>query len=354
MAIPNRYTSAGLLPPERIVNPMKTEQELLDANDQWAESIDHPLPEHFSATNGFTLPPALGELSIRLGIERWPHSHQQNFRARLADTLLEVMRHGAKELGEDLLPPHSESPLDWIRSKRHGSQEWREPISDLETPLWVHLVNGGSRHFSIEYRLVVRINTKWGVAESDHVTPRQLLTSLGFEPNDYSLYHGNSAEPLPPDTPLHLKRGEHFEAQKDGRYGLRTAASRGLQTIEDDVAAVCAGGVSARLISENGQRFVDVSGIDIPAPPWSGSSATIAIAVPASYPQGGLDGLYLEKTVNQNGSIPYEQPAINLGGRTFALISWHYAAGREWNPSRDDLASHIAHCRGYFLKRGVR
>ena len=333
---------------------MQTEQDLLDINEQWAENLDHPLPEHFTSPTGFTLPPALGELKIHLGIQRWPHSHEQHLRVRLADPLLEIMRHGADELGESLLPPHSASPLDYLRSQRHGSHEWSDPITDLETPLWVHLVNGGTRHLAIEYRLAIRINTKWAVADSDSMTPRQLLTSFGFEPNDYSLYHGNNSDPLPPETPLHLKRGEHFEAQKDGRYGLLAAAPRGLQTLEDDVAAVCVAGVSARLLAGNGQRFVEVAGIDIPSPPWSVGKATIAIAVPTSYPQGGLDGFYLEKTVNSNGSIPYEQSTIMLDGRAFALISWHYANGREWNPSRDDLASHIAHCRGSFLKRGVR
>lgn len=332
---------------------MKTEQELPEASEQWAESVERPLPEHLNLSANCGLPPGLGELKIRLGIQRWPHSHEQHFSANLADSLLDVMRHGAKELGESLLPPHSDEPLDLLRSRHHHSDDWSEPITDLDVPLWFYLVNGSSRHFAIEYRLVVRINTKWGVAESDHMNPRQLLSSFGFEPNDYSLYLGNSPDPLPPDTPIHLKRDEHFEAQKDGRYGLRAVVC-GLQTIEDDLASVSASGVTGRLTTENGQRFVEVSDLEIPSPPWSGSTATIAIAVPASYPQGGLDGFYLQKTVNQNGSIPYEQPAITLGGRTFALISWHYASGREWKPSRDDLASHIAHCRGYFLKRGVR
>ena len=332
---------------------MNAEQELLNANDRWAESLDHPLPEHLHISTSTGLPPGLGELKIRLGIERWPHSHEQHFQAALADSLLDVMRHGAKELGESLLPPNSDSPLDFLRSKSHRSQGWSDPITDLGTPLWVYLIAGGSRRFSIEYRLIVRINAKWGVAQAERLTPRQLLASFGFEPNDYSLYRGNSTEPLSPDTPLNLKRGEHFEAQKDGRYGIR-AVTHGLQTIEDDAAAACCGGLTGRLVSENGQLFVEVSGIEIPSPPWSGSSATIAIAVPNSYPHGGLDGFYLEKTVHQNGSIPYQQSSVNLCGRTFVLISWHYAAGREWNPGRDDLASHVAHCRGYFLKRGVR
>jgi hypothetical protein len=276
-----------------------------------------------------------------------------HFSARLADSLLDVMRHGAKELGEPLLPPHAAEPLDLLRARMRHGHEWSDPITDLDMPLWVALVHGYSRRFAIEYLLAVRINTKWGVAPAEQMTPKQLLSSFGFDPNDYSLYREHSPDVLPPDTPIHLKRGEHFEAQKDGRYGLRPV-TRGLQTIEDDVAAVAASCVAARLITENNQRFIEVSGLEIPSPPWSGKAATIAITVPATYPQGGLDGLYVEKTVNQSGSIPYQQSTIPLGGREFVLVSWHYANGREWNPSRDDLASHIAHCRGYFLKRGVR
>jgi hypothetical protein len=334
---------------------MNLESELIESHEQWAENLDHPLPEHLNLTAAAPLPPGLGELMIRLGIQRLPSGPEHHFNARLADSLLDVMRHGAKELAEPLLPPHSADPLDWLFARKTHGHEWGEPFTDLTTPLWVVLAQGYSRRFGIEYRLAVRINTKWRIAAEERMTPKQLLSSFGFDPNDYSLYRENSSHVLPPDTPIHLKRGEHFEAQKDGRYGLRAAAPRGLQTIDDDVASVTAGGVDAGLISENGQRFVEVSGLEIPSPPWSGGAATIAIAVPTAYPQGGLDGFYLEKTVNQNGSVPYAQAtATVIGGRAFVLISWHYVNGREWNPSRDDLASHIAHCRGYFLKRGVR
>jgi hypothetical protein len=78
------------------------------------------------------------------------------------------------------------------------------------------------------------------------------------------------------------------------------------------------------------------------------------IAVPGTYPAGGLDAFYLEQGVSQGGTVPNQQAAVRIGGRTWGLISWHYAQDRPWNPSRDDLASHIAHCRGFFLKRGVR
>jgi hypothetical protein len=264
---------------------MSNESELLESHEQWAENLDHALPEHLNLSTATPLPPGLGELKIRLGIQRWPTGQEHHFSARLADPLLEVMRHGAKELGEPLLPPHAPEPLDLLRARKRHGHEWSDPITDLDMPLWVALVDGNSRRFAIEYRLIIRINTKWDIAPAEQMTPKQLLSSFGFDPNDYSLYREHSPDVLPPDTPIHLKRGEHFEAQKDGRYGLRPVV-RGLQTIEDDITAVAAGGVAARLITEKNQRFVEVSGLEIPSPPWSGSAATIAIAVPANVSPG--------------------------------------------------------------------
>ena len=104
-------------------------------------------------------------------------------------------------------------------------------FGDLEKPLWIAIVDGCSRHFAIEYRLIVQINTRWGVAPSDHATPRELLMSFGLNPAEYSLYAIDGKDPLPPDTPLNLRRGERFEAQKDGRYGAPATTANGLRRL---------------------------------------------------------------------------------------------------------------------------
>ena len=129
---------------------------------------------------------------------------------------------------------------------------------------------------------------------------------------------------------------------------------RGLQTIEDDVVTVAAVGFQARIVTGEGQRYVEVRGLAIPSPPWSGDEATVLMAIPETYPRGGLDAFYLEQGVTQRGNVPYQQLGTTIDGRSWELISWHYADGKTWNPNHDDLASHIAHCRGFFLSRGVR
>ena len=187
------------------------------------------------------------------------------------------------------------------------------------------------------------------------MTPRELEILFGLDPTQYSLYYANSAELLPPDVPLQLKRGDCFEAQKDGKYGFqRKVPPRGLQTVDDDVASVVATGLRAQVVTSEGQRYVEVRGLGIPSPPWSCDAATILIAVPETYPKGGLDAFYLEQNVTQNGNVPYKQSVATIDGQSWHLISWHYADGKAWHPNHDDLASHIAHCRGFFLTRGVQ
>lgn len=298
---------------------------------------------------------AIKHIRVQLGIQRYPSGDEQHFKAALSDTIGEVFRHGARILGEHLLPPAPAEPLDYLRQRRR--HEWSEPLTDLEQPLWLLLAHHHSREFSIEYRLLVKINAKWGVAPSDHATPRELLTSFGFDPAQFSLYLANGTTPLPPDTPIQVKRGEKFEAQADGRYGDSTAISRprrGSQTIEDDVVEVKEGGADAALLVVGGQKYVEVRGLSIPSPPWNQNNANILIAVPATYPTGGLDAFYLETNVtHQSGTIPRQQGVSTIAARSWALISWHYASNRPWDSRHDDLSTHIEHCRGFFLERGV-
>jgi Prokaryotic E2 family E len=187
------------------------------------------------------------------------------------------------------------------------------------------------------------------------MTPRALLTEFGFDPAQFSLYRRESSEPLSPDVPIDLGRGEHFEAQKDGKYGgvVSPVLIRGFQTIATDAEDLCGEGADITVRASNGQTYIEARGLSIPSPPWSTETANILIAVPGTYPQGALDAFYLEAGPTQNGVVPRQQSTIVLVDRTWILISWHYATNRPWNPSADDLGTHIEHCRGFFLSRGV-
>lgn len=329
------------------------------SSDAWLENIEADLPEEITdGQNHGKLPHELRNKKIQLKIHDLTSGKEINFRAGLEDTLGEVFAKAAESFGKPLLPPSPQVPLDILSYRTHGAQ-WSEPITNLEQPLWLALAKGYSRHFGIEFKLVVKINTQWNVAPAEKTTPRQLLTTFGMDAQKFSLYRLDGTEPLPSDTPLEIKRGEMFEAQADGRYGSSIAPAqtkpRGSQTIQEDVKAVEEAGVNARLLIVGGQKYIELRDLKVPSPPWSNGLASILIAVPFTYPMGGLDAFYLELPFNHaNGSIPYQQQIINLDGRNWALISWHYHNNSLWNPSHDDLASHIEHCRGFFLTRGVK
>ena len=168
-----------------------TDKSTINAvNEPWVDDITMCTPDELAAARSHgRLPRQLLELKIRVGIRKYPDGHEHHVRAALGETLRELMAVGAKEIGIPLLPPAPAEPLDSLRCELAGNHgQWSDPIRDLEKPLWIAIVDGRSRHFAIEYRLIVQINTRWGVAPSEHATPRELLTAFGLNPAEYSLY----------------------------------------------------------------------------------------------------------------------------------------------------------------------
>jgi hypothetical protein len=337
---------------------MKQEQTPVETKSEeegWTENSNSGLPDVIldAKTHG-NLPVELRRLQVVLSIRELPDGEVKHFRAALTDTLLEVFEKGARVLGGPLLPPGT-TPLDELHCRERRG-DWSAALIDLDRPLWLALTQECTRNLGIAYVLAVKINVKWAIASSANITPRVLLTEFGFDPAHFSLYKPDSNTPLNPDETINICRGDTFEAQKDGRYGsaLLSLPPRGSQTINDDIQALREAGTIARLLSFNNQKYVEISDLAVPSPPWGTERANILITVPAAYPIAGLDGFYIELPfTHTTGSIPYQSGTAAIEDRTWALISWHYPATRSWNPVCDDLAAHIEHCRGFFLQRGV-
>jgi hypothetical protein len=158
--------------------------------------------------------PAHAEVSAEIMNEPGTRRH---FHAERHATLLEVFELSAKELQAELLPPRPATPLDRFRGIYDGSIG--EPL-DLSITLGEFLEERPStHHFAVELVLAIRVNTRWRVAPTAEMTPVAILTLFGLSSDEYSLYRPHEHEPLPPNAPVRLHRGEGFEAQKDGRYG---------------------------------------------------------------------------------------------------------------------------------------
>lgn len=144
--------------------------------------------------------------------------NRRHFRVARTALLLEVLDEGAGKLDVKLLP-NPRQPLDLLRGV-YRDHETGVPLN-LDLTLAEFLRREPvTHHFAVELVLSIQINTRWRVAPQQEMTPRAILELAGLSPKEYSLYYPcDSVEPLPPDTPIKLHRGQRFEAQRDGKYG---------------------------------------------------------------------------------------------------------------------------------------
>lgn len=137
--------------------------------------------------------------------------------------LLDVLDEGARKLEVKLLPGPRD-PLDHLRGVYDDAKIGMPLDRKLTLAEFLKQPDATSR-FAIELVLAIQINTRWRVAPSQQMDPRAILILAGLSPQEYSLYYPpESVDPLPPDKPIELHRGERFEAQRDGKYGEGTPA----------------------------------------------------------------------------------------------------------------------------------
>lgn len=169
-----------------------------------------------SAVAGFEAAKEKVEVSVEL-FDHPQHEHR-HFHVRRSARLLDVLDEGARVLDVTLLPG-PENPLDHLRGV-YEHHRVGGPL-DLEITMEEFLQQEGrTHHFAVELVLAIQVNTRWRVAPEKEMTPKAILTLAGLSWEEYSLYFPpESKEPLPPDTPVKLHRGQRFEAQRDGKYG---------------------------------------------------------------------------------------------------------------------------------------
>jgi hypothetical protein len=127
------------------------------------------------------------------------------------------------------------------------------------------------------------------------------------------------------------------------------------QALEDEIAALVKRGVSVEAVEANNQCYALARGLLAPVPPWDKGTYDILVAIPAAYDAASLDAFYLGLPYKfKDGTHTRVQgTVITVKERQWQLVSWHYPDGKPWMQGQDDLASHMAHCTGFFLNRGA-
>jgi hypothetical protein len=169
---------------------------------------------------------AVGGHEVEFLVEVLHHSDHapRQIHVKTDETLLEVLDESARKLDLNLLPnPHT--PLDRL----HGVYELHRVGEPLDLDLTVEEFlqqKPTTHHLAIELVLAIEINTRWRIAPENEMTPKAILALAGLPWDQYSLYYpADSIDPLPPDTPVRLHRGQRFEAQRDGKYGAEACGA---------------------------------------------------------------------------------------------------------------------------------
>lgn len=162
------------------------------------------------------------EVEISIELHNDAERRRKHFRAAKTALLLEILDEGATKLDVKLLP-NPQAPLDALRPV-YSDHEAGAPLN-LDLTLAEFLKKKPVTHdFAVDLVLAIQINTRWRVAPREQMTPEAILELADLPPAEYSLYYPcDSVQPLPPDVPVDLHRGQRFEAQRDGKYGQEDA-----------------------------------------------------------------------------------------------------------------------------------
>jgi hypothetical protein len=142
----------------------------------------------------------------------------QEFRVSMHAILLDMMKEAVRLAGLALLPP-GELPFDRLY---RGDDTSTGELTDLdETVAECVRDDVGHPHFLLELARTFRVNNRWAVATAQDMTPREVLAlpDINLDYQEFTLYPPDSDAPLALDTPICVKRGADFEAQRDGKYG---------------------------------------------------------------------------------------------------------------------------------------
>jgi hypothetical protein len=158
------------------------------------------------------------EVKFRVEVLHHPDYEPKHLQVKRNATLLEVMDEAARKLDVKLLP-NSHTPLDQLRGV-YEHHRVGEPLALNETVEDFLRQEPKTHHLAIELVLALEINTRSRIAPEKEMTPKAILALAGLSWEQYSLYYpADCVDPLPPDTPVKLHRGQRFEAQRDGKYG---------------------------------------------------------------------------------------------------------------------------------------
>lgn len=218
---------------------------------------------------------------------------------------------------------------DVIKIKRDGVEEFK---SRKQTKTWELDVQG-----------------KRIVSTLPVISVVDAMTEAGFNPNAWIMILKVQGEPK-----RQLEVGDSIDLRtpgiekirltvKDVNNGeARTAPRRDFALLEADEQYLDSLGLVWET-ENSGRRWLVIHDYPLPAG-YSASKVTLALDIPPTYPQAQIDMFYVYPVVQlmAGRTIAAAQHPMPIRGLSFQRWSRHRGPGSQWNPSADNVATHLA------------
>ena len=187
--------------------------------------------------------------------------------------------------------------------------------------------------------------------DTPSVRVRDALVLAGFDPakawHIFFIVKDQPKQELTVDSVMDLSQPgvEKLRlVQRNVDNGLADNPQRAFQVLPADVKHLDALGlVWETVVSVEGQRWLLVHDYPLPSGALP-ATATLALEIPASYPQAQIDMFYFLPFVRpaSGGEYPSTQIRATIREQVYQGWSRHRNAAAPWNPQWDNIATHLA------------
>jgi len=235
-----------------------------------------------------------------------------------------------------------------------------EPDLVIADDVPVKIKTGGIEHFRRGKPPVWELNVqgKKITSSTPIISVVDALTRAGFDPNDWIIILKVEGQPK-----RQLAVGDEIDLRSPGIEKIRLTAKdvnngeahaaplRQFALLECDEAYLDDLGLHWETIEAGGNRWLIIR--DYPVPDGYTIKATsLALMVPSAYPQADIDMFYVHPHLQLTTGVEIEatQALQDVAGISFQRWSRHRGSVKPWNPSRDNVVTHLALVESALLK----
>lgn len=202
---------------------------------------------------------------------------------------------------------------------------------------------------------IIKVDKQRIVVRESSLTAREILKRVGKNAVEWLLNQkiGKQFVPLAPDDIVDFTKCgiERFTTLPNEQSEGRPAPRRQFTLPEADTEALDASGLVWETIKDGGNCWVIVHGLQLP-PELTQQGTSVAIQIPASYPDAALDMAHFYPHVKRvdGSAIAATGSGLQIEGTPWQQWSRHYTAANPWVSGEFNVFTHFLLCQSWLQR----